>query len=181
LIFQQKQSRLTDLQPWLTLKKPLPTSVPYQTNPWQKWNFSIFTELYPEPVFFAIVQLFTWPQWGAMTMANWVRSLPKMLNFNLNHPGHSNGKNTSKWLLDCQSIKSIHDCQFFNFKSMVVIGGHRLPTISMPVARCSLPTQPLTQPRYLLITPHSLRSAANMFSLTIDSDIFHNMSAWWHS
>ena len=39
------------------------------------------------------------------------RSLPKMLNFNINHPGHSNGKNTSKWLLDCQSIKSVHDCR----------------------------------------------------------------------
>jgi len=29
----------------------------------------------PEPVLLAIVQLFTWPQWGAMTMANWDLSI----------------------------------------------------------------------------------------------------------
>ena len=161
-VWSTKTPRLTDLQPYLTWKKNLANKCSISNKSLAKMELLKHRSLY---------SLLLYNSSPGRSGAPWrwpigiFRSLPKMLNFNINHPGHSNGKNTSKWLLDCQSIKISPWLSIFNFKSMVVIVGHRFPTISMPVARCSLPTQPLTQPRYLLITPHSLRSAANMFSL----------------
>ena len=162
-VWSTKTPRLTDLQPYLTWKKKtLPTSVPYQTNPWQKWNFwstGACTPCYCTTLHLAAVGRHDDGQLGSFDLCQrcWISiSIIPAIPMVKTHP--------SGYLI--VSINQINPwLSIFNFKSMVVIVGHRFPTISMPVARCSLPTQPLTQPRYLLITPHSLRSAANMFSL----------------